>query len=101
MQSPLESGSFADVFPFFFRAPRGGNSISLPLQTLVERQLRLQGSMMGGREEAYQMLHYIQTQQITPLITSISLEGLSNFMEGFLEDHSKGKAVCCVNEPLP
>ncbi|KAH9205938.1 chaperonin 10-like protein [Leptodontidium sp. 2 PMI_412] len=85
----------------FVGAPRGGNSISLPLQTLVERQLRLQGSMMGGREEAYQMLHYIQTQQITPLITSISLEGLSNFMEGFLEDHSKGKAVCCVNEPLP
>ena len=73
---------------------------SIPLQTLVERQLRLQGTMMGGRQEACQMLHYIHMKQIVPIITEISLDEVGDCMHGFLEDRNTGKTVCRVNGQL-
>lgn len=83
------------------RATKDGISLSIPLQSLVERQLRLQGAMMGGREEAYQMLHYIHTKQIIPMLTQISLDEVGDYMHGFLQDRNSGKTVCCVNGSLP
>ncbi|KAK9235284.1 chaperonin 10-like protein [Lipomyces kononenkoae] len=82
-------------------APKMPESIPLPLIDLIERQLKFQGNMMGGYEEAYQMLEYIRSRIIRPFITELGLENVGEHMKKYSTDASVGKTVVRVNGPLP
>ena len=56
---------------------------------------------MGGREEAYQMMKYIRSATIQPIITLVDIEDIEEYMRKFLKDENTGKVVVRVTNLLP
>ncbi|KAL4793230.1 chaperonin 10-like protein [Aspergillus venezuelensis] len=76
--------------------PKGLNMVSLPLHCLVERNLHLTGNLMGGHEEALEMIELIRKGQITPHITRVRLEDIPRQMEAVVNCQTVGKVVVCL-----
>lgn len=47
--------------------------LSLPIHSVVERDLQLAGYLMGGHREALEVMEYIRSGQIMPRITERSI----------------------------
>ncbi|CAG9992970.1 unnamed protein product [Clonostachys byssicola] len=73
--------------------PRESNTLSIPLPSLVERSLRIVGSLMGGRRDALEMIHYIKSGQIDPIITKIELDQVPLYMAKIRDAEIIGKVV--------
>ncbi|CAH0055634.1 unnamed protein product [Clonostachys solani] len=73
--------------------PRGKNTLSIPLPSLVERSLRIVGSLMGGRREALEMIHYVKSGQVDPIITKIELDQAPLYMAKIRDAEPIGKVV--------
>lgn len=73
--------------------PRGENTLSIPLPSLVERSLRIVGSLMGGRREVLEMIHYVKSGQVNPIITKIELGQVPLYMEKIRDAELIGKVV--------
>ncbi|KAK9364434.1 chaperonin 10-like protein [Lipomyces kononenkoae] len=78
-------------------APRGECSVKVPLLTLLGRQLRLQGSLMGGPEEVLQVMDWIRSGLIKPEVTDISLPEVSRYLGDSVDFKTFGKVVVRVN----
>ena len=55
---------------------------------------------MGGRDEAYQMLEYIRSGEVKPVITEVSMDEISVCMQGLLDNKIAGKVVSRINGPV-
>ncbi|KAF5002327.1 hypothetical protein FDECE_10643 [Fusarium decemcellulare] len=74
--------------------PRDGDgALSISLPALVERSLRFTGSLMGGRREAMEVIRYIQSGQIKPLTTTVSLGDVPEQMQRIYEGRTLGKVI--------
>ncbi|KAK9238580.1 hypothetical protein V1525DRAFT_418373 [Lipomyces kononenkoae] len=78
--------------------PRGECSVKVPLATLVERQLRLQGTLMGGWEEARQVMDWIRSGLIKPEVTEIRLNDVGKYLSDCIDFKTIGKVVVRVND---
>lgn len=67
--------------------------LSMPLPALVERSLSVFGSLMGNRNDALQVLHYIRSGKIKPMITEIELSEVPDQMEKLKQGEVVGKLV--------
>lgn len=70
--------------------------VSLPLHSVVERNLHLQGNLMGGHCEALKVIDYIKSGQITPLVDKIELECVPEYMQRMVDCETIGKGVVCL-----
>ncbi|SPO07214.1 uncharacterized protein DNG_09908 [Cephalotrichum gorgonifer] len=73
--------------------PRGDCKLSIPLATLVERSLRFEGSLMGGRKEAMEVLQYIRSGLINPIVTEVGLADVPKEMQRLGEGGVIGKVA--------
>ncbi|KAH8667696.1 chaperonin 10-like protein [Ilyonectria robusta] len=80
--------------------PQGRNSVSVDLNALIERNLKLSGNLMGGHRGAAEVMHYITSGQIKPHITEVALEDVPEQMHNLVDCKTMGKVVVRVNEPL-
>lgn len=78
------------------RVPRGENTLTILLPALVERSLRVSGSLMGGRHEALQVMELIKSGQVEPLVTEISLGDVPEYMNRLHNGTIVGKVVVRV-----
>ncbi|KAK7413389.1 hypothetical protein QQX98_007766 [Neonectria punicea] len=79
--------------------PRGA-SVSLPINTLVERNLHLSGTLMGGHEEALEVMEYLASGRIKPVTTLVALEDVPEQMQKQVNCDTIGKVVVRVNREL-
>ncbi|KAH7123494.1 chaperonin 10-like protein [Dactylonectria estremocensis] len=75
-------------------------AVSLPVNVLVERNLHLAGTLMGGHEEALEVMEYIVSGRIKPIITQGVLEDVPEQMQKQVNCETIGKAVIRVNGGL-
>lgn len=75
------------------RVPQGSNNLILPLNRLVERSLTVSGTLMGGDAEVFQVMQYIHSGCITPMITCVGLEGIPDSMRKLVDCQVVGKIV--------
>lgn len=68
-------------------------TVSIPVNTLIERNLKLSGNLMGGYEEAIEVMSYIQSGHIKPLITEVPLEDVPKQMQALADCEAIGKVV--------
>lgn len=94
MLSAAVESSVSDV-QRCFRVPRNGQ-VSVPVAELVERQLKLQGNLVGGAEEAYQVMEYIKQGLLKPLFTEIRLEDIPEYLQKLTDCKTIGKAVAKI-----
>ncbi|VUC31666.1 unnamed protein product [Clonostachys rosea] len=80
--------------------PKEKINVSMPLSDLVERALRIQGVLMGGWEESYEVLEYIRRGMITPIVTNISLQEVPSRMKAFAHHGNLGKIVVQIQDVL-
>ncbi|PYH98458.1 GroES-like protein [Aspergillus ellipticus CBS 707.79] len=73
------------------RAPKGPCSIVIPARELMERQLRFQGSMMGGFGNAMRVMKLIRDGIILPQIEVIQLEQVPPRLQDILDGKVFGK----------
>lgn len=78
--------------------PKTKVTINIPLTDLVDRSIRVQGGLMGGWEESYEVMEYIRRGQIKPITTEISLDRVPEFMQGFAGYTNVGKIVVRVDD---
>ncbi|ETS82433.1 hypothetical protein PFICI_04309 [Pestalotiopsis fici W106-1] len=82
--------------------PRGNGMFTIPLvSALIERQLKVQGCMMGGVQGAYAVMDYIRSGLIEVMTQEIPLEDVTDRMGQFLDCKNSGKLVVRVNGSLP
>lgn len=79
------------------RVPRGECLMSISLQTLVERQVKIQGTMMGGHAEVLQVMKWIRDGVIKPEVTEVSLQDVSGCLNDCVDFRTVGKMVARVN----
>lgn len=71
---------------------------AIPLvSALIERQLKVQGCMMGGVQGAYAVMDYIKAGLIEVVAEEISLEDVADRMGRFNDCKNSGKTVVRVN----
>ncbi|CAG9978490.1 unnamed protein product [Clonostachys byssicola] len=80
--------------------PKGRISISTPVNSLVERNLRISGTLMGGHQEALEVISYIQSGLISPLTETVPLSKVPEQMQRLLECKVTGKIVVEFNNSL-
>lgn len=74
---------------------------TIPLvSALIERQLKVQGCMMGGVQGAYAVMDYIRSGLIQVVAEEVPLEDVAARMEKFLDCMNSGKTVVRVNGDL-
>lgn len=78
------------------RATPGNGQISVSIKVVVERQLKIQGNLMGGAEETYQVMEYIRQGIVTPLVTEIGLQDIPEYMQRLTDCKTVGKTVAKV-----
>jgi propanol-preferring alcohol dehydrogenase len=67
--------------------------VSLPLHSLIERNLHLTGNLMGGHEETLEVMEHIRAGRLTPRITKVSLEEVPNQLQAMVDCQTMGKIV--------
>ncbi|KAF7540422.1 hypothetical protein G7054_g1318 [Neopestalotiopsis clavispora] len=78
--------------------PRGNGMFAIPLvSALIERQLKVQGCMMGGVQGAYAVMDCIKAGLIEVVAEEISLEDVADRMGRFHDCKNSGKTVVRVN----
>ncbi|KAI1759238.1 GroES-like protein [Hypoxylon sp. FL1150] len=80
--------------------PRTDLELSVTLHNLVERQLTIKGTLMGGPDVTYEVLEYIKQGRIKPVTTEINLDEVPQGMQDLLDCKGIGKLVVKVNGPL-
>ncbi|RAH87508.1 GroES-like protein [Aspergillus japonicus CBS 114.51] len=74
--------------------PKGrSNMVSLPIHSVVERNLHLAGNLMGGHREALEVMQYIRSGQIMPRITKLALQEVPEQMQRMADNQTIGKLV--------
>ncbi|PYI19314.1 NAD(P)-binding protein [Aspergillus violaceofuscus CBS 115571] len=74
--------------------PKGrSNMVSLPIHSVVERNLHLAGNLMGGHREALEVMQYIRSGQIMPRITKLALQEVPEQMQRMANNQTIGKLV--------
>ncbi|KAJ5490181.1 hypothetical protein N7453_011006 [Penicillium expansum] len=92
----VASSSFS-AFQRLNEVPKGNNTICLPLHSIVERNLHVSGNLMGGHQEALEVMGYIATRQIKPRITKVALEEIPEQMQNLVDCKTAGKVVVCMS----
>ncbi|KAJ3548887.1 hypothetical protein NM208_g791 [Fusarium decemcellulare] len=72
--------------------PRG-LSLSISIHALVERNLCLTGTLMGGHEASLEVMDYISRMLVRPLITEKALDDIPRSMEDLANGKTIGKTV--------
>ncbi|CRG92309.1 hypothetical protein PISL3812_09366 [Talaromyces islandicus] len=80
--------------------PRGDANISIPVAAIVERHLTIRGTLMGSPRESYEVMEYIRSGLIKPVITQIGLQDVPSSMDKIFNSGGFGKTVVRVNGPL-
>ncbi|KAH7131320.1 chaperonin 10-like protein [Dactylonectria macrodidyma] len=75
-------------------------TVSLPVNALVERNLHVAGTLMGGHEEALEVMEYIVSGHIKPVTTQGVLEDVPEQMQKQVNCETIGKFVVRVNSEL-
>lgn len=57
----------------------------------------MSGNLMGGHQEALQVMEYIATGQIKPRITKVALEDIPEQMQRLVDCKTAGKIVVCMS----
>jgi propanol-preferring alcohol dehydrogenase len=73
--------------------PKGLDMVSLPLHSLIERNVHLTGNLMGGHEETLEVMEYIWTGRITPRITKVGLEEVPHQLQAMVHCQTIGTLV--------
>ncbi|KAF2017006.1 GroES-like protein [Aaosphaeria arxii CBS 175.79] len=80
--------------------PSDGDRLYFPIHEILERQIKVQGCLMGSREEMYQCLEYIHSGTITPHITEVCLTDIPQYMSQIKTLSTVGKIVVRINGPI-
>lgn len=78
------------------RATLGNGQISISIKEVVERQLKIQGNLMGRAKETYQVMEYIRQGIVTPFVTEIGLQDIPEYMQRLTDCKTVRKAVAKV-----
>ncbi|KAJ5578460.1 uncharacterized protein N7459_007424 [Penicillium hispanicum] len=78
-------------------APKGPCSITIPAREFMERQLRFQGSMMGGFRDALRMMEYFHGGIILPQVQRVMLADVPHSLRDISDSKCFGKAVVDIS----
>ncbi|KAJ5748416.1 GroES-like protein [Penicillium nucicola] len=78
--------------------PKGLNMLQVPLHCIVERNLLVTGTLMGGHGEALEVMEYIRTGVVRPHITKVDLEDIPYQMQKLVDCKTVGKVVACISD---
>ncbi|CAG9951557.1 unnamed protein product [Clonostachys rosea f. rosea IK726] len=70
-----------------------GLSVSLSIHDLVERKLHLTGTLMGGHDVALEVMDYISSGRIRPVIVERKIENVPEILEQIVDCKGIGKMV--------
>lgn len=70
--------------------------LSISIHALVERNLHLTGNLMGDHCASLEVMGYISTGLIQPLITRVTLEDIPDQMQRMVDCKSIGKIVARI-----
>ncbi len=59
--------------------------------------MKVQGTMMGGSQEVFEVLNYIKSGVLNPGILEIGLGDVPKFMQRFLDFKNSAKVVVRLN----
>ncbi|TPR10367.1 Sugar (and other) transporter family protein [Aspergillus niger] len=74
-------------------APRGPCMVQMPLRSLLDRQLRIQGSLMGTWEESLQVMQWIRDCTITPYVHQVDLADAGRQLSDCVDCKTFGKGI--------
>ncbi|GKZ43950.1 hypothetical protein AbraIFM66951_005607 [Aspergillus brasiliensis] len=74
-------------------APRGPCMVQVPLRSLLDRQLRIQGSLMGTWEESLQVMQWIHDGIITPYVHLVDLADAGRQLSDCVDCKTFGKGI--------
>lgn len=98
--SPIKNGCSVTELTYALGSVPSSASVSLPINALVERNLHLTGTLMGGHEEALEVMEYIVSGQVKPICTEVVLEDVPEQMQKQVDCETTGKVVVRVNTQL-
>ncbi|KAJ0421594.1 chaperonin 10-like protein [Aspergillus carlsbadensis] len=64
-------------------SPSDGSIVSFPISDVLTRQIRIEGSLMGGRHEMLQCLDWIRAGVVNPYVTEIAFDSIPRYMQNF------------------
>ncbi|RAH69840.1 GroES-like protein [Aspergillus aculeatinus CBS 121060] len=79
--------------------PKHGGKVSFPVAEVVEKGIRIQGTLMGGWEESYRVMQYIRSGLLSPVVTEIELRDVPSYMQRFVSYENAGKIVVNIASP--
>jgi propanol-preferring alcohol dehydrogenase len=82
----------ANIVMHKYRVPKG-LSVSLSIHDLVERKLHLTGTLMGGHDVALEVMDYISSGRIRPVIVERKIENVPEILEQIVDCKGIGKMV--------
>ncbi|EEU48280.1 uncharacterized protein NECHADRAFT_75684 [Fusarium vanettenii 77-13-4] len=77
-------------------APGGDTHLSIPVKDLIERNLKVSGNLMGGSQEALQVMEYIRSGHIRPDVTLVALDDVPYQMQEMVDCRTMGKIVVAI-----
>lgn len=89
-----------DFLTVVLRSPSDGNVISFPISDVLTRQIRIEGSLMGGCQEMLQCLNWIRTGLVKPYVTEITFDDIPHYMQNFKALGNTGKIVARIGACL-
>ncbi|OJK01968.1 hypothetical protein ASPACDRAFT_40784 [Aspergillus aculeatus ATCC 16872] len=78
---------------FCVGVPERGGEVSFSIAEVVEKGIRVQGTLMGGWEESYRVIQYIRSALLSPVVTRIELRDVLSYMQRFVSYENTGKIV--------
>lgn len=78
------------------RAPGGDTHLSVPVKDLIERNLKVSGNLMGGSQEALQVMEYIRSGHIRPDVTLVAFDDVPHQMQEMVDCRTMGKIVVAI-----
>lgn len=73
------------------------HAINIPSRELVERSIRVEGSLMGGWDTSYQVMEYIRQGRIRPILNEVGLADVPRVMASLKSCQSVGKTVVMLD----
>ncbi|GIL59035.1 hypothetical protein Vafri_14006 [Volvox africanus] len=73
--------------------PGGGAVMSVPLQDLVFGQKLVAGSVVGGRADMQEMLHFAATHGVRPMVETMPLSQVNQAMQRVVEGRARYRIV--------
>jgi alcohol dehydrogenase, propanol-preferring len=84
---------------YFYSVPYG-MQLSISIHDLVERNIHVTGSLMGGPSISLEVMRYICNDQILPMTSFVSLEEIPEQLELIVEGKTFGKVIAKIQEPI-